>query len=85
MHLSSHVTGGDTNRRTEVQVGLGKKGHLISKTKAGQRLAQVVEHLPSNCQSPDQVHPWYHQKKGKQKPNQCKNYWFCGSSDRTSA
>jgi hypothetical protein len=53
MHLSSHATWGDTNRKTDIQVDLGKKGDPISKTKAGRTLAQVIEHLPSNCQSPD--------------------------------
>jgi hypothetical protein len=36
--ICPHATWGDTNRRTEVQVDLGKNGDLISKTKAGRTL-----------------------------------------------
>jgi hypothetical protein len=68
MHLSSHATRGDTSRRTEVQVGLGKKGDPISKTNV-RGLAQVVEHLPSNCQSPGQVYLWYQQQQKKTPEN----------------
>jgi hypothetical protein len=39
-----------------------KKETLSQKLKQVRGLAQVVEHLPSKCQSPDQVHPWYCQK-----------------------
>jgi hypothetical protein len=47
-----------------------KRETLSQKLKQVGGIAQVVEHLPSNCQSPDQVHPWYHQKKPqKQKAN----------------
>jgi hypothetical protein len=48
-----------------------KRETLSKKLKQVGGLSQVVEHLPSNCQSPDQVHPWCHKKKGKQKPNKC--------------
>jgi hypothetical protein len=40
-----------------------KRETLPQKLKQVGDLAQVVENLPSNCPSPDQVHPWYHQKK----------------------
>jgi hypothetical protein len=54
----------------ETQTGLqrfrlawAKRKTLSQKLKEVGGLAQVVDHQPSNCQSPDQVHPWYHQKK----------------------
>jgi hypothetical protein len=42
---------------------------LSQKLKQVGHLAQVEKHLPSNCQSPDQVHPWYRQKKKKANKN----------------
>jgi hypothetical protein len=39
-----------------------KRETLPQKLKQVRDLAQVVQHLPSNCQNPDQVHPWYRQK-----------------------
>jgi hypothetical protein len=69
-----------------LRLAWAKRETLSQKLKQVGGLAQVVEHLPSNCQRPDHVHPLYHQKKkkGKQKPNQRKNN-CCGSSDRISA
>jgi hypothetical protein len=46
-----------------------KSETLSQKLKQVRGLAQVVEHLPSNCQRPDHVHPWYYQKKKKNKAN----------------
>jgi hypothetical protein len=48
-----------------LRLAWAKMKTLSQKTKQVGGLAQVVEHLPSKCQIPDQVHPWYHQKKKK--------------------
>jgi hypothetical protein len=58
-----------------LRLAWAKRETLSQKLKQVRGLAQVVEHLPSSCQSPHQIHPWYHKKKCKQKPNQRKNNW----------
>jgi hypothetical protein len=59
------------HRETQIEgqrlrLARAKRETLSQKLKQVGGLAQVVEHLPSNCQSPDQVHPWYRQKKKMQ-------------------
>jgi hypothetical protein len=52
-----------------LRLAWAKRETLSQKLKQVGGLAQVVEHLPSNCQRPDHVHHLYHQKKKKANKN----------------
>jgi hypothetical protein len=52
-----------------LRLAWAKRENLSQKLKQVGGLAQVVEHLPSNCERPDHVHPWYYQKKKKANQN----------------